>query len=127
MNKFFPEVSPQIIAMLKDMGYRDLYVGPSIPHVLTADDWRETIENALGLEPDWQNHDLDWAYKIILSLREIGNSSYNDKYSSFLDKIDEEEIKIALENNENIPHSYVKQLLKEVYFLREIIKSIKKI
>jgi len=36
-------------------------------------EWRETIENALGLEPDPVNHDKQWAYDIILNIREIGN------------------------------------------------------
>jgi hypothetical protein len=36
-------------------------------------EWRETIENALGLEPDPVNHDKQWAYDIILTVREIGN------------------------------------------------------
>lgn len=120
--KIYPEVSPQIVAMLKDMGYRDLYTGPSV----SISQWREAVESALGLESDPINHDLNWLYKIILSLREIGNSSYNEEYSSFLSKEDEEEIKIALENNEYIANSYTEQLLKEVYLLRELLKSIKK-
>jgi len=35
--------------------------------------WRETVESALGIEPDPENHTPEWAYEIILNIREIGN------------------------------------------------------
>ncbi len=35
--------------------------------------WRETVESALGLEPDPENHTPEWAHEVILNIREIGN------------------------------------------------------
>jgi hypothetical protein len=40
----------------------------------TADEWREAIETALGVEPDAENHTPEWAGELVQSIREIGNS-----------------------------------------------------
>lgn len=39
----------------------------------SATKWRESVEKALGLEADPENHTPDWAYDTILTIREIGN------------------------------------------------------
>ncbi len=35
--------------------------------------WQRAVEDALGLEHDSENHTPEWAYNIILQIREIGN------------------------------------------------------
>lgn len=40
-----------------------------------ADDWREAIETALGLEHDAENHTPDWAHDTVIAIREIGNAA----------------------------------------------------
>lgn len=39
----------------------------------SADEWREAIENALGVESDSENHTPAWAAELVLAMREVGN------------------------------------------------------
>lgn len=39
----------------------------------SSTEWRESVEKALGLEADPENHTPEWAHDIILTIREIGN------------------------------------------------------
>lgn len=39
----------------------------------SATEWRESVEKALGLEADPENHTPEWAHNVILTIREIGN------------------------------------------------------
>ena len=40
---------------------------------IKANNWRHAVESALGLESDEVNHTPEWAFDIILKIREIGN------------------------------------------------------
>lgn len=37
--------------------------------------WREALEDALGLEPDAENHTPEWAFETVRAIREIGNAA----------------------------------------------------
>ena len=39
----------------------------------SATKWREFVEKALGVEANPENHTPEWAYDVILTIREIGN------------------------------------------------------
>ena len=46
---------------------------PPLPD--TADTWRESIEGALGVESDPENHTATWARELVLVIREHGNAT----------------------------------------------------
>lgn len=65
-----------------------------------ADDWREAIETALGLEHDAENHTPDWAHDTVLAIREIGNrpdplADLRARIEALTDKYDAELKRIA--------------------------------
>lgn len=41
-----------------------------------ADEWREAIEWALGVEPDPEEHTTEWARELVRAVREIGNKAH---------------------------------------------------